>query len=208
MLEVYSEFANQLSATLMVLIGMSVLALGVGIERVVFTLRFRKRLRQGRDSILTQLRAGDLKMAEAVNVSLPWHPATSLFEMIIKSTNVSVNEVKRAQGRVVRAAKRRLWILGSIGSVAPFVGLLGTVIGVMEAFHAIGAQGAGGFQVVSAGISEALITTAAGIFVGVEAVVLFNYLQVCVSEYAVELKESVEEINESAAGGPSAVPSA
>jgi len=81
--------------------------------------------------------------------------------------------------------------------------LFGTVLGIMEAFHQIGVEGSGGFQVVSSGISEALITTAAGIFVAVEAVVLFNYLQVSLSEYAAELKESIEELIEEVSHGVS-----
>lgn len=205
MFDAYSDMLKQMSPTLVALICMSVLALGVGMERVVSTVRFRRRMQLARDHILTHLRDRKYTMAEAVNVSMPWHPATQLFELILKHESLAPGEIKRAQGRVVRAAKKRLWVLGSIGSIAPFVGLLGTVIGVMEAFHAIGVQGAGGFQVVSAGISEALVTTAAGIFVGVEAVVLFNYLQVCVAEYAAELRETVEEITESATGVDGAV---
>src|SRR5208283_1356103 len=100
---------------------------------------------------------------------------------------------------ILRSVRRRLWVLASIGAIAPFVGLFGTVLGVMEAFHQIGLSGAGGFQVVSGGISEALVTTAAGIFVGIEAVVLFNYLQVYVGEYSATLRESTEEVIESVA---------
>ena len=207
MFETYAELYSQASSTLLVLIGMSVIAFGVGLERLIFTLRFRRRLRAGREHIMQHLRDGKHTMAQAVNESLPWHPATKVFEMILRPRQLPSTEIRRAQGRVVRGAKKRLWVLGSIGSIAPFVGLLGTVMGVMQAFRAIGNEGAGGFQVVSAGISEALVTTAAGIFVGVEAVILFNYLQVCVADYAAELRESVEEIGECAEGA-GAIPSA
>ena len=70
----------------------------------------------------------------------------------------------------------------------------------MTAFGAIAAEGAGGFAVVSAGLSQALVTTAAGIFVGVEAVLLFNTLKVFVADYAYELRESAEMIYEARAG--------
>jgi biopolymer transport protein ExbB/TolQ len=66
----------------------------------------------------------------------------------------------------------------------------------MEAFAAMGSEGAGGFAVVSMGLSEALITTAAGIFVAVEAVLLFNGLQVLTALYGAELKEAAEEVAE------------
>jgi biopolymer transport protein ExbB len=210
MMETYADFAQRLTGTLLALIIMSIIAMGVGLERLVSTLRHKRRLQQGRTSILQQLREGQHAAAKAMNQSIPPHPATPLFEMLLKPAGGLhwASEIRRAQGRVVRRAKKRLWILGSICSIAPFVGLLGTVIGVMEAFHAIGNQGAGGFAVVSSGISEALITTAAGIFVGVEAVVLFNYLQVCIAEYAAELRESVEEIGEYTAEAARALPSA
>lgn len=196
------EVANILAnPTLSALIVLSVVALGVGLERMAYTWRFRRRLRLGRQTIVEHLKEGKHTMAQAVNVSLPWHPATSLFEMLLGSDQPSTTELRRAQAQVVRSSQRRLWILGSIGAVAPFVGLLGTVLGVMDAFRAIGADGAGGFQVVSAGLSAALVTTAAGIFVGVEAVILFNYLKVCVSDYAFDVRESVEIIGESVAGG-------
>jgi biopolymer transport protein ExbB/TolQ len=184
---------------LAVLIVMSIVTLGVGLERLTATLRCRKRLRRARQDILGHLQAGSVPMALAVNSTGAWHPATPLFELVLGARVLPLTEVKRNQNRVLRAAKQRLWLLGSIGSIAPFVGLLGTVLGVMEAFRAMGAHGAGGFEVVSAGLSEALVTTAAGIFVGIESMLLFNYLQVCLTTYAAELKETVEEVIESLA---------
>ena len=74
--------------------------------------------------------------------------------------------------------RARLWILGTIGATAPFIGLFGTVVGIMRAFHQMAITGQGGFSVVAAGISEALITTAGGIAVAIEAVVLYNMLNV------------------------------
>jgi biopolymer transport protein ExbB/TolQ len=74
-----------------------------------------------------------------------------------------------------------LWMLGTIGSLAPFVGLFGTVIGIMKAFHQIAVQGSGGFEVVSLGISEALIATALGLAVAIFALAFYNYLQVRVA---------------------------
>jgi biopolymer transport protein ExbB len=70
-----------------------------------------------------------------------------------------------------------LWILGTIGSSAPFIGLFGTVIGIMRAFHSMAITGTGGFGVVAAGISEALIATALGLAIGIVSLVFYNYLQ-------------------------------
>ena len=67
--------------------------------------------------------------------------------------------------------KARLWILATAGALMPFVGLFGTVLGVMSSFEAIGETGQGGFAVVSVGISQALVATAVGIAVALEGVV-------------------------------------
>ena len=78
--------------------------------------------------------------------------------------------------------RRNIWILGTIGSAAPFIGLFGTVVGIMRAFHSMAEAGAGGFAVVAAGISEALVATALGLAVAILAVAIYNYFQVRLSE--------------------------
>ena len=78
--------------------------------------------------------------------------------------------------------KRGLWVVGTIGSLAPYVGLFGTVVGIIRAFQAMAREGAGGFEVVASGISEALVATAAGLFVAILALLFFNYLQVRVGQ--------------------------
>ena len=77
----------------------------------------------------------------------------------------------------LQGAQSYLWILGTIGAAAPFIGLFGTVVGIIRAFHAMALAGTGGFGVVAAGISEALIATALGLAVGITSMVLFNYFQ-------------------------------
>ncbi len=72
--------------------------------------------------------------------------------------------------------RRGLSVLASVGSTAPFVGLLGTVLGIISAFQGIAATGSGGLSAVSAGISEALVETALGLVVAIPAVLAFNYL--------------------------------
>ena len=72
--------------------------------------------------------------------------------------------------------RRGLAVLASVGSVAPFVGLLGTVLGIITAFQGIASSGSGGLSSVSAGISEALIETALGLAVAIPAVLAYNYL--------------------------------
>ena len=74
--------------------------------------------------------------------------------------------------------KRPLWILGTVASSAPFVGLFGTVIGIIKAFHNMASLGSGGFAVVASGISEALVATALGLGVAIIALIFYNYFQV------------------------------
>ena len=83
-------------------------------------------------------------------------------------------------------------MIGTIGSLAPYVGLFGTVIGIMKSFADMAEHGAGGFEVVAAGISEALVATAAGLFVAIVALSFFNYLHVRVGAIASTYTRSCE----------------
>ena len=77
----------------------------------------------------------------------------------------------------LEALKGPLWVLATVGASAPFIGLLGTVIGIIKAFHNMAIMGSGGFSVVAAGISEALVATALGLGVAIVAVIFYNYFQ-------------------------------
>jgi biopolymer transport protein ExbB len=77
----------------------------------------------------------------------------------------------------LEALKGPLWILATVGASAPFIGLFGTVIGIIKAFHNMALMGSGGFSVVAAGISEALVATALGLGVAIIAVIFYNYFQ-------------------------------
>jgi biopolymer transport protein ExbB len=77
--------------------------------------------------------------------------------------------------------KKHLWILGTVASSAPFIGLLGTVVGIIKSFESMAIAGTGGFAVVAAGISEALVATALGLAVAIIAVIFYNYFQTRIS---------------------------
>jgi len=77
--------------------------------------------------------------------------------------------------------KKHLWILGTVASSAPFIGLLGTVVGIIKSFESMAIAGTGGFAVVAAGISEALVATALGLGVAIIAVMFYNYFQTRIS---------------------------
>ena len=101
--------------------------------------------------------------------------------------------VERERQRAGLKLRRGLWILATVGATAPFIGLFGTVVGIMSAFQQMAQTGQGGFAVVAAGISEALITTAAGIAVAVLAVVLYNVINTQVQRLTLQLRLLTEE---------------
>jgi biopolymer transport protein TolQ len=89
-----------------------------------------------------------------------------------------------AASEAITALERRLTWLATIAQTAPFVGLFGTVMGVVDAFHGLGSAGAATLRAVAPGISEALITTAAGLFVAVPAVVAYNQFSARIKVFA------------------------
>ena len=92
--------------------------------------------------------------------------------------------------------KQGLGFLATIGSTAPFVGLFGTVAGIINAFRNIAATGSGGMSVVSGGIAEALVTTALGIFVAIPAVAAFNYFTGRIENFHIEMnRASTQMVN-------------
>jgi biopolymer transport protein TolQ len=99
----------------------------------------------------------------------------------------------RQAQREVQTLRRGQGLLATVGSTAPFVGLLGTVMGIVNAFQSMAASGSGGLGTVSAGIAEALITTAFGLLVAIPAVMAFNYLSGWVDARAVDISESSNE---------------
>jgi len=86
--------------------------------------------------------------------------------------------------------RRGLGVLASVGSTAPFVGLLGTVLGIISAFQGIATTGSGGLAAVSAGISEALIETALGLVVAIPAVLAFNFLSTKIAHEEMTLRNA------------------
>lgn len=110
---------------------------------------------------------------------------------------VAVESVARAlerqAQREVQSLKRGLGLLATVGSTSPFIGLLGTVMGIVTSFQLMSASGSGGLGTVSAGIAEALVATAFGLLVAIPAVMAFNFLQGWVDARAVDISESSNE---------------
>jgi biopolymer transport protein ExbB/biopolymer transport protein TolQ len=109
-------------------------------------------------------------------------PVASL-ELVTSALRDSVSET-------LIQLKQGLGFLATIGSTSPFVGLFGTVAGIINAFRNIAATGSGGMSVVSGGIAEALVTTALGIFVAIPAVAAFNYFTGKVENFHIEMNRA------------------
>jgi biopolymer transport protein ExbB/TolQ len=114
-------------------------------------------------------------------------PRDLVFESVARA-------LERQAQREVQSLKRGHGLLATVGSTAPFVGLLGTVMGIVNAFQQMAATGSGGLGTVSAGISEALITTAFGLLVAIPAVMAYNSLSGWVDARAVDISESSNEL--------------
>lgn len=106
----------------------------------------------------------------------------------------SKRALERAEAIVHAELERGLDGLATVGSTAPFVGLLGTVIGIIDAFRKIGEKQTPGMAAISTGISEALVTTALGLFVAIPAVMMFNYFSARVKAFDVEMDNSCSEL--------------
>jgi len=95
--------------------------------------------------------------------------------------------------------KKNLWVLGTVASSAPFIGLLGTVVGIIKSFESMAVAGTGGFAVVAAGISEALVATALGLGVAIIAVVFYNYFQTRIAGlnglFRIQVGKIIQSIN-------------
>ena len=184
---------------------MSVASLLVTAERLVVLMKSNGASKAFAEKMAGVLARGDLE--EAANTKLG--PDVGHLGRVIKAgltaykgrgtsdrelTFESVaRALERQAQREVQTLKRGHGLLATVGSTAPFVGLLGTVMGIVNAFQQMAASGSGGLGTVSAGISEALITTAFGLLVAIPAVMAFNFLSGWVDARAVDMSESSNE---------------
>jgi biopolymer transport protein ExbB len=159
----------------------SVIALWILLERIW---RFRgidrgtrKLTRDTIDNLVARDLAGAKALCEASKA-----PIAAIFSEAMRWRNIALEDLERviatSRQEAATGLKRGVWVVGTIGSLAPYVGLFGTVVGIIRAFQDMAEHGAGGFEVVAAGISEALVATGAGLFVAIVALTFFNYLQV------------------------------
>jgi biopolymer transport protein ExbB len=200
LLGTWSEYIHPDDPILVLMLLCSVLIVAIALERWLNLQRAKSAIRRLDEKVVEAARRGDLEEARRLceGVSTPVREifTSGLDRALGRVRGLPRVAMNREQKRAIASFRNIVWTLGTAGALMPFVGLLGTVLGVMSSFHAISASGTGGFAVVSAGISAALIATAAGLFVALEAVIFFNYLQNAIAAVARELGLLVDETAE------------
>ncbi|MBK6849419.1 MAG: MotA/TolQ/ExbB proton channel family protein [Proteobacteria bacterium] len=168
------------SWVLWALVALSVLSLGIILERTFVFHRLGGDAAELGERLVTYLEVGDLEKARRMLGSLPSVAARVAYEGLLafeKGPESAAEAMAAAKAMQRTRMEERLAILGTLGNNAPFIGLLGTVIGIIKAFHDLSVDNAGAAKAVMGGISEALVATAMGLFVAIPAVMAFNYFQ-------------------------------
>src|ERR1700677_4683588 len=187
---------------------MSAWSIGVMIDRVMAYNAARKQSRAFAPAVAGALREG--KLDEAIKIA-DRYKKSHLAKVVVAglqefqahqgSSEISGEEIaaskralERAEAIVHAELKRGVSTLATIGSTGPFVGLFGTVLGIIDAFRGISTEKSTGLGAVAGGISEALVTTAVGLFVAIPAVWLYNYFSNRIEAFDVEMGNSSSEL--------------
>jgi biopolymer transport protein ExbB/biopolymer transport protein TolQ len=188
-------------AVVVVLVGMSIASIAVIADRWWAFRRARRRSRASAESLRALLRDGRSREALAAKESDPqahlarvlttglreWESLCRLDPDPDAAALATREAVRQATALSLEEMRRGLAALATIGSTAPFVGLFGTTFGILTAFADIARAGAGGFGVIAASISEALVTTALGLFVAIPAVAAYNTFLRRIESFGMEL---------------------
>jgi biopolymer transport protein ExbB len=187
----------------------SVIALAVVIDRLLALRGTERAIARAGAALAELLARGTAAEAELARAAGGPGAAATVLLAVARATAraATPEEIGRlVDARVFEALetlRERLWVLATIGSIAPFVGLFGTVVGIMKSFHFIGETGAGGFAVVASGISEALVATARGLGGAVVAVAFYNYFEARLERIEAALRIRAGHVSE--AGDASAL---
>lgn len=173
----------------------SVFSIGVMLERLWMFFKFRKGILTFFPRIQKALKNGGKEAAAALCDSE--EPAGRICKAALPKYAEGKTAVAEAMELAARqeifSLERYLGLLGTVGSTAPFIGLFGTVLGIIRAFHDLAIGEGAGPSVVADGIAEALIATAAGLFVAVPAVIAYNYFTRRLNSIAFELERGSAE---------------
>ena len=207
-ISMWRTMGGSAKAVVVLLFIMSAWSIGVMIDRWIAYQSARKQSRIFAPAVAGALKDGKIDeaisiaeqnkrshLAKVVTAGLQEFQAHQVSAEIPGETiEASKRALERAAAIVHAELKRGVAGLATIGSTAPFVGLFGTVVGIIHAFQAIAAQKSAGIGAVSAGIAEALVTTAIGLFVAVPAVWVYNYFTSKIEAFDVEMDNSSSEL--------------
>jgi len=181
------------------LILLSIISVTVVLERLWSLRNIGSGTTRLTESLLEPIKKGQRDLAVAICRQNSDSPAARIFlnvldkegSLALDTANVFANE---AMFEETQNLKKNLWILGTVASSAPFIGLLGTVVGIIKAFENMAVAGTGGFAVVAAGISEALVATALGLAVAIIAVIFYNYFQTRIANLNGQFRIQVSKV--------------
>ncbi len=207
-IEIIKNSGSEGRAILIVLALMSCWSLGVIIDRWLAFRAARSESRALAPGVALCLQEGKLgdvvriceqnKKSHLARVILAAVKEMQPYPVLAQVPGKAIRASKRASGRAIALThaemKRGVSSLATIGSTAPFVGLLGTVIGIVNAFKSMSSTQTAGLSVVAGGISEALVATAMGLFVALPAVWMFNSLNSKLGRLVVEMQNSASEL--------------
>jgi biopolymer transport protein ExbB/biopolymer transport protein TolQ len=207
LLDIWNQMGYLAKGVAIFLILMSIYSLGIFIERLLLYRAAKKQSIEYLPIATKALREGNYAAAvEAAKRYNKSHLAKVLaaglqqflFEKEDQPSHDAVESVRlaveRAAALTTAEMKRGIGGLATVGSTAPFVGLFGTVFGIINAFQGMAAAGSGGIGAVSAGIAEALITTGVGIGVAIVGVWMFNYFTSQIEFFGIEMANSGSEL--------------
>lgn len=181
--------------TIIVLLICSVISLAVTIQKIFVFWKMKIMAETEIKEIKTAVDSEDIKSAKLIADKSNTILGNVIAEALRHKTNVAIKDaISTRISTEVLSLEKYLAALGTIGATAPFIGLLGTVIGIMRAFHDLGKYGVGNPSIVSAGIAEALIATAAGLLVAIPSVIFYNYFVRKISRLATETENRAVEI--------------
>lgn len=207
-LQMWGQMGYLAQAVVVVLLIMSVWSISVMIERFLTYRAARKQSIEFAPAVSEALKSGNISeaidlaeqhekshLAKVLVVGLQEFQAHESSDMIPGETiDASNRALQRATAILIQEFKRGLGGLATVGATAPFVGLFGTTVGIINAFQGMTAGESTGLAAVAGGISEALVATAMGLFVAVPAVWMYNYFTTKIDSFVVEMDNSSSEL--------------
>lgn len=168
---------------------------------------FRRARTQSRRFLRAFRKANRLQEIAAVSEQFKPSPLVNVFDEIYETyrrqtggygppRNITALEraAQTASSETLTAMEQRLTWLASIGAISPFIGLFGTIMGIVDAFHGLGMEGTATLRAVAPGVSEALITTAAGLLVAIPAVIAYNQFTATCRDFAARMDDFSREM--------------